>query len=117
MDHETYENEMMAVVNRHGEVATEESSKTAKAKWSSVINKNDTKVVVTGLKRTLLAFATLAMLAVAVFGFITVAKAQGYIAVVIFFASIIALIASYTLLYAQGIISKATSKSGGEENE
>lgn len=110
MDHDVYENHMIETINQHGE-------KTVKEKCNLVMNKNDTKVVVTGLKRTLLAFATLAMLAVAVFGFITVAKAQGYIAVVIFFASIIALIASYTLLYAQGIISKATSKSGGEENE
>lgn len=114
MDHDVYENHMIETINQHGE-------KTAKEKFaencSQVMNEIDTKVVVTGLKRTLLAFATLATLAASVFGFITVAKAQGYMAVVFFFASIIALLVSYTLLYAQGIVPKVTQKSGGETNE
>jgi energy-converting hydrogenase Eha subunit C len=53
------------------------------------------------------------MFAIAVIGLITVAKAPGYLAVVLFFASVLALIASFILLYAQGIIrveSKGESK-------
>lgn len=110
MDHEAYENEMIDVINRHGEDAAKEDTK---AKWSMVMNKNDARVLARGLKRTLLALLTAATLALAVMGLITVATAPGYLAVVLFFASILALIASFVLLYAQGIIrveSKGESK-------
>ena len=110
MDHEAYENEMMDAINRHGEEAAKEETK---ANWSMVMNKNDARVLARGLKRTLLALLTAATLALAVIGLITVAKAPGYLAVVLFFASVLALIASFILLYAQGIIrveSKGESK-------
>ena len=100
MDHEAYENEMMDAVNRHKEEADTKSE----AKWSMVMNKNDARVVVRGLRRTLIALLTAAMFAIAVIGFITVAKAPGYLAVLLFFASILALGCSFILLYAQGII-------------
>lgn len=101
MDHEAYENEMIDTINRHG---VEAAKGETKAKWSMVMNKNDARVLTRGLKRTLLALLTAAMLAIAVTGLITVAKAQGYLAVALFLASVLALIASLILLYSQGII-------------
>ena len=111
MDHEAYENEMMDVINRHGEDAA--AKEETKAKWSMVMNKNDARVVARGLKRTLLALLTAAMFAIAVIGLIAVANAPGYLAVILFFTSILALGGSFILLYAQGIIrveSKGESK-------
>jgi energy-converting hydrogenase Eha subunit C len=110
MDHEAYENEMIDAINRHGEEA---AKKEVKAKLSQVVTKNDARIIVRGLKRTLLALLTAATLALAVMGLITVATAPGYLAVVLFFASVLALIVSVVLLYAQGIIrveSKGESK-------
>ena len=101
MDHESYENEMMDAVNRHGESADQ---KIIDASSSPVVNKNDVRVVARGLRRTLIALLTAAKFALAVIGFITVAKAPGYLAVLLFFASILALGCSFILLYAQGII-------------
>jgi hypothetical protein len=109
MDHEAYENEMIDVINRHGE----DTAKEAPEVTGRIVNKDDARVLVRGLKRTLLALLTAAMLALAVIGLITVAKVPGYQAVVLFFTSILALIASFVLLYAQGIIrveSKGESK-------
>ena len=77
------------------------------------MNKNDARVVVTGLKRTLLALLTAVVFALSVCSFIGVASAPGYFAVVLFFIAIIELVASFILLYAQGIIrveSKGESK-------
>ena len=96
MDHEAYENEMIEAVNRHGE----ESGKKTEAVW----NKNDARVVARGLRRTLVALLNAATFAVAVIGFIAVAKATGYLAVLMFFVSLLMLVASFILLYAQGII-------------
>ena len=114
MDHEAYENEMMDVVNRHGEAAIEESTETAKSKWSQVVNKNDARVVASGLKRTILALLTAAIFAASVIGFIKVATASGYIAVALFFGSILGIIIAFTLLYAQGITNKIPKESSGD---
>ena len=112
MDHEAYENEMIEVINRHGEEAAE---KTAKPKLTPVVTKNDARVLVTGLKRTLLALLTAGTFASAVMGFIATTKAPGYLAVVLFVASILALISSFILLYAQGLGPKVARESKGEE--
>lgn len=109
MDHEAYENEMMDAINRHGEEAAEKE-----VKLNRVVTKNDARTVVRGLKRTLLALLTAALFAIAVLGFIVVAKAPGYLAVVLFFASVLALICSFILLYAQGITLKGTEERAGE---
>lgn len=100
MDHEAYESEMMDAVNRH----KDEANKKVEIKWNQVVNKNDAKVFTRGLKRTLLALLNAATFAIAVIGFITVAKATGYGAVLLFFTSLILLVASFILLYAQGIL-------------
>ena len=78
-------------------------------KW----NDRDTKTLAFGLKRTVLALLTAAMFALSVLGFIKVASATGYIAVLVFFGSVIALLTSFVLLYAQGVTgaeSKGESK-------
>ena len=111
MDHEAYESQMIDAINRHGEAATQEPEEKS---WSQVVSKGDTRVIARGLKRVLLALLTAAMFAIAVIGFITVAIATGYLAVVLFFASILALAASFILLYAQGITPKMTQESKGE---
>jgi hypothetical protein len=99
MDHEAYENEMMAAINRHGE----EAKPINEAKWSQVVNKNDSNIVAIGLKRTLLALLTAALFVISIVGFIAVASAPGYLAVILFFASVLAMVSSFVLLYAQGI--------------
>ena len=110
MDHEAYENEMMDAINRHGEAVTHPVNE---PKWSQVVTKNDSRVVARGLKRTLLALLTAALFVISIVGFIAVASAPGYLAVLLFFASILALVSSVVLLYAQGITrieSKGESK-------
>lgn len=111
MDHEAYETQMFEAVNQHGEEA---AARVIDAKWSKVVNKNDARTVVAGLKRTLLALLTAGMFAAAVLGFIATAKAPGYLAVVLFFASILVLVASFILLYAQGLTPKLVQESKGD---
>jgi 1,4-dihydroxy-2-naphthoate octaprenyltransferase len=96
MDHEAYENEMMDAVNRH----KEEVNKMTQVKW----NKNDTRVVVRGIKRTLIALLNAAAFAISVLCFITTATVTGYWAVLMFFVGLLTLAAAFMLLYAQGII-------------
>ena len=69
------------------------------------MDKNDGRVVIRGLKRTLVALLTAVTFAASGLGFIVTAKVPGYLAVLLFFVSILALVASFVLLYAQGIIS------------
>lgn len=111
MDHEAYETQMFETVNQHGEEA---AGKVIDAEWSKVVNKNDARVVATGLKRTLLALLTAATFFAAVVGFIATAKAPGYLAVGLFFASILALLGSFVLLYAQGLTPKLVQESKGD---
>lgn len=97
MDHDAYENHMIETINQHGEKTTTETVE------KKIMNKDDVRVVIVGLKRTLLALLTAAILAISVIGFITVAKVNGYMAVLLFFASVLGLIGSFILLCAQGI--------------
>ena len=101
---------------RHGkfERLEEVTKKTGKANWKMVVTKTDTKAVAIGLKRTLLALLTLLTFGVSVFGFIATATASGYAAVGLFFASILLMIFSFILLYAQGITKKTQEESKGE---
>lgn len=100
MDHDAYENHMIEAINQHGEKTTAE---TVEKKWSKVMTKNDARLVTIGLKRTLLALLTSAITVGSVIGLIAVAKATGYMAVLLFFASILGLLGAFVLLYAQGI--------------
>lgn len=109
MDHEAYESQMFDDVNRHGKAATPDI---VDESWDQVVTKDDRRVVARGLKRVLLALLTAAMFAIAVIGLIAVATAPGYLAVLLFFASILALAVSFILLYAQGITSKAQESKG-----
>jgi 1,4-dihydroxy-2-naphthoate octaprenyltransferase len=103
MDHEAYENEMIDAINRHGEEATKESAEAGKPKGNQVVNKNDALVVARGLKRTLIALLTAGLFAISVIGLIAVASAHGYMAVLLFFASLVGIALAFILLYAQGI--------------
>ena len=67
------------------------------------MDKNDARIVRRGFKRTLLALLTATMFAISVLGFVAVATAPGYLAVILFLGSIIAMVCAFVLLYAQGI--------------
>ena len=99
MDHDVYESHMIDTINRH---SGESVNEPVKAK-QSIVDKNDARTVAVGLKRTLLALVTAAIIVGSVIGFIAVAEATGYIAVLLFFASILGLLGAFVLLYAQGI--------------
>ena len=111
MDHKAYESQMIDTINQKAEETAKDASKVS---WSQVVTSSDTGVVARGLKRTILALLTAALFVISVIGFITVARATGYLAVLLFFASIFLLIGSFTLLYAQGIVPKMTQESKGE---
>jgi hypothetical protein len=104
MDHEAYERAMRDVINKHAETA----------QGGNTVNGIGKRVVTIGLKRTLLALLTVATFVLAVIGLIAVAFVKGYLAVLLFFISIVALVCSYTLLCAQGITDKLASESKGE---
>lgn len=112
MDHEAYEQEMIETINRHGEAA---AKNVTKPDWSLVMTKNDTNVVIRGLKRTLLALLTAGLFVVSLIGLITVATVPGYLAVILFFASIMGAAVAFVLLYAQGITRKTSVESTGEK--
>jgi hypothetical protein len=65
-----------------------------------------------GLKCLAFALLTAAIFAVSVYGFIAVATAPGYLAVMLFLGSIVALAVAFTLLYALGIIAAGRSGDG-----
>ena len=67
------------------------------------MNKIDTQILTRGLKRMLLALLTGAMFTLSVWGLIEVAFAPGYLAVLLFFASVTIFGGALLLLYAQGI--------------
>lgn len=97
MDHEAYERHMIDTVNRHAEEAAPEPV---------VAKRRDAGIIARGLKRTVLALLTTFMLVIAVIGYIAVASVDGYMAVLLFFASTVALVGSFIFLYAQGITRK-----------
>ena len=101
MEHDAFEKEMFDTVSRHGKAA----DKKIPIEATRVVDKNDGRVVIRGLKRTLLALLTAVTFAASGLGFIVTAKVPGYLAVLLFFVSILALVASFVLLYSQGIIS------------
>lgn len=111
MDHNAWENQILETFERR---EAEAAKAVAMTKPNQVITKTDAKTVAVGIKRTLLALLTILFLGAAVYGFVAVASASGYIAVLLFFASVLGLIASYILLYAQGITNVVPKESKGE---
>ena len=102
MDHEAYEKQMIDTINRNAE---EKSKKVEVCTSNSkVITTADKTTLKRGLKRTILALLTAIMFGFSVTGFITVATAPGYLAVLLFIGSLAALGGAFILLYAQGIV-------------
>ena len=79
------------------------------------MNKTDAKILKRGLKRLGLAFITMVTFAISVLGFIEVATAPGYLAVLLFILSVFWLGITFVLLYAQGATQNKHKESQGED--
>ncbi len=99
MDHDAYEKQMIDHVNRNAE---------EKQHKEPVITKNDKYALTRGLKHILLSLISVVMFAASASGFIVTAIVPGYLAVAAFIASIAAAVATYILVYAQGLIRTAS---------
>ena len=73
--------------------------------------RKNAEVLNRGLKRTVVALITAAAFVASALGFIKVSQATGYLAVLLFFASVAGMAFAFILMYAQGI---ATSKNKGD---
>ena len=67
------------------------------------MNKHDLRILKRGLRRTVLALVTEIVFALTVFDLVLTARAPGYLAVLMFLASILLAGATVVLLYAQGL--------------
>lgn len=110
MKHDAWENEMLETFERR----EEEAAKTADQVKKPVKSKAGSRTVFIGLRRTMLALLTIMLFAATICGFVTVAHARGYLAVLLFFVSVLGLVSSYILLYAQGITNVMPKESKGE---
>ena len=107
MDHVKFEQDMIDEVNRNAdENGDRQHVFDIPIIDRPVTREKDIRVLLRGIKRTTIALCTLLSIGSSVYGFISVAKATGYIAIAIFLASIVLLMASGILLYAQGITIK-----------
>lgn len=107
MDHTKFENDMIDEVNRNAEENADRPYVFDIPVIDRPVTKEkDIRVLLRGVKRTVIALCTILSITSSVYGFIAVAKATGYIAIAIFMASIFLLLASGILLYAQGITIK-----------
>lgn len=79
-----------------------------------VMNKTDAKVLKRGLKRVGVALLATSIFVSSVVGLIVTATAPGYLAVLLFLLSVVGLLASFVLLYAQGINRRIHTESAGE---
>lgn len=79
-----------------------------------IFNKTDVDVLKRGLKRVVVALVMAATFVIAVLGFVVTAIAPGYLAVILFLASILMLVMAFALLYAQGINRRIHTESQGE---
>jgi len=79
-----------------------------------IVDKVDMDILKRGIKRVVVALIMAAMFVMAVLGFIVTANAHGYLAVILFLASVLMLITALTLLYAQGINRRVHTESKGE---
>lgn len=73
------------------------------------------KILKTGLKRMGVALCTATLYALAVWDFIAVATAPGYMAVLLFIVALLILVAAFILTCAQGITVPAHEESQGED--
>ena len=78
------------------------------------MNKTDVKILMRGLKRVGVAILTTAIFVSSVVGLIVTATAPGYLAVLLFLLSIAGLLATFILLYAQGINRRIIKEGKGE---
>jgi hypothetical protein len=78
------------------------------------MNKADAKILKRGLKRVGVALLTTSIFVSSVVGLIVTATAPGYLAVLLFLLSIVGLLASFVLLYSQGINRRISEESRGE---
>jgi hypothetical protein len=78
------------------------------------MNKTDAKILKRGLKRVGVALLATSIFVSSVVGLIVTATAPGYLAVLLFLLSIVGLLASFVLLYSQGINRRISAESRGE---
>ena len=78
------------------------------------MNKTDAIILKRGLRRLGIALLTTATFVIAVAGLIFTAIAPGYVAVILFIASLVALAIAFTMLYAQGLPAGANVESKGD---
>lgn len=118
MDHEAYERQMFDTINCKAKEASKqfdaETENTVPKKRMSLITKSDKRILKKGLRRTLLAVMTAAMFAFSLCGFVSVATATGYLAVLLFILSLLALGCAFILLYAQGVTDEIPQESKGD---
>ena len=103
MDHEVFEKEMIDGVNRNAGEKTERP-RSAIVTTQSVFTKSDRTCLKRGLKHMVIALLTATLFAIAICGLIVTAIAPGYLAVLLFFTSLLAFVFASVLLYAQGIV-------------
>ena len=107
MNHDAYEKQMIDGVNHHAE----DNIKYVKTniRKESVVTKEDTAALKTGFKRTLISLITIILFSLSACGFVAVATARGYLAVVLFIVSIVVMGLAFSFLYAQGLASAESS--------
>ena len=81
------------------------------------MNKTDLRILTRGIKLVGLGLLTVIDLLIAIRGLILVAQLSGYLAVVVFIASVVALVVAFILLLAQGIVGMPQTKGKGDSNE
>lgn len=79
-----------------------------------IINKTDAKILKRGLKRVGVALLTALIFVSSLVGLIVTATAPGYLAVMLFLLSAMGLLATYILMYAQGLNRRISKESKGE---
>ena len=77
------------------------------------MSKTDITTIKRGLRRVTTALVTAVIFMLALFGFVVVALIPGYLAVLLFLVSVVALGIAFILLYAQGIGPKTYTESKG----
>ena len=118
MDHDAWENQIIQSFERREGKPTRKPDNDKPVMSESVNDKkgmseSDKWTVAVGLRRTLLAFLTLLLFAASAVGFVAVASARGYMAVLLFFASTLGMLGAFIFVYAQGI-TNTTKESQGE---
>ena len=119
MEFDAYEEQMINVVNRNAEEKSKCSESgtpdsAAKPK-QKLFTKTDSAALKLGLKRMMVALFTAILFAISILGLIITAIAQGYLAVLLFLASIVVLGCAFIFLYAQGLTNKTHTERQGDD--